>query len=306
MTIRYKLHHVGLLCEDSEKSTQFYRDVLGHEVTARFFNTGRYDLTFVGSGSDLLLELIGPPFGGDEQTFFEQRGSGMHHLAFEVEDVDAAFADLTAKGIRVAWEPDDFLFVRHCGVYDDNGIVIEILQELEPLARPGLRGLRANPDAPDTVDYHLHHFDIFSDNWQRTKQFYADYFGFQSLFEYIYKKGGAFIYLADPFFNADTRQAMIEVIGPPYEEPREFLFSEQFGTGMDHIGYVVKDVGAAYNLARTRGSSNLREPYQDYGTEMCWVQDADNNDLELMKPVSKAELQKAFDTGVPYYPPVVV
>lgn len=300
MTTQYKLHHVGLLCADTTASTRFYRDVLGHDVTARFFNPGQYDLTFVGSGSELLIELIGEPFGGDEQVFFEQHGPGIHHIALEVEDVDAAFAELMANGVRAAWEPEDFLFVRHCGVYDDCGLVVEILQELEPLARP---------QQSKKVDYLLHHFDIFSDDWRRTKAFYTQHFGFKSIFEYIYDEGGAFIYLADPFFAVETRQAMIEVIGPPYVEPREFVFSRKFGMGMDHIGYVVENVGIAYQSALERGSREMQAPprlslapYQDYGTEMCWVQDADGNDLELMKPIPKVALQRAFETGIPYWP----
>lgn len=293
MAIQYKLHHIGLVCADTASSTRFYRDVLGHEVTARFFNRDEYDLTFLGSGSELLIELIGEPFGGGEQAFFEQHGGGIHHIALEVADVDAAFADLSAKELRVAWEPEDFLFVRHCGVYDDCGLVVEILQELQPLARPTMN---------QKVDYLLHHFDIFSDDWRRTKAFYAQHFGFTSVFEYIYREGGAFIYLADPFFDAKTRQAMIEVIGPPYVEPREFLFCKEFGTGMDHIGYVVEDVGVAYQSALARGSNDMQAPYQEYGTEMCWVQDADGNDLELMKAVPKAALQKAFETETPYRP----
>ena len=77
---------------------------------------------------------------------------------------------------------------------------------------------------------------------------------------------------------------------------------KNFGTGIDHIGYVVKDVPAAYQMTLARGSDNMREPYQEYGTEMCWVQDADGNDLELMLPVSKERLQQAFETGEPYRP----
>ncbi len=102
--IKYKLHHLGILCEDTAVSTKFYRDVLGHEVTARYFNKGQYDLTFLGSGSDLLIELIGRPFSQLEQAYFEERGGAFHHIALQVDDVDAAFADLTSKGVKVAWE----------------------------------------------------------------------------------------------------------------------------------------------------------------------------------------------------------
>lgn len=294
--IRYKLHHVGLLCADPPASTAFYRDVLSHKVLARYFELGEYDLTFVGSGSDLLIELIGQPFGGQEQAHFDKYGSNIHHIAFEVDDVDEAFQQLTQAGLKVAWEPDDFLFVRHCGVFDDCGLVVEILQEKEALPRP---------DQSNPAPYLLHHFDIFSDNWQRTQAFYTKHFGLTSIFEYIYESGGAFIYLTDSYFDPDTRQAMLEVIGPPYQEPREFVFSDKHGTGMDHIGYVVPNVQQAYETALKRGSPDMRQPYQEYGTEMCWIQDADGNDLELMLALDKEKLRLAFQTGQPYQPNVV-
>ncbi len=291
--IKYKLHHIGILCEDTTAVSNFYTNVLHHEICAKFYNRGEYDLTFLGSGSELYLELIGRPFSDGEQAYFEQRGPGFHHLAFEVENADAAFKELKSKGLKVAWEPDDFLFVRHFGVFDDSGILIEILEEKEPLAKP---------HQTESVEFLLHHFDIFSDDWQRTKQFYSNVFGFQSVFEYIYDQGGAFIYLADPYFDGNQRQAVIEVIGPPYEEPREFDFAKRFGTGMDHIGYEVKDVQQAYASAIQRGSIEFVKPYADYGTEMCWIQDANGSDLELMLPVPKKKLQAAFESKRPYQP----
>ena len=35
---------------------------------------------------------------------------------------------------------------------------------------------------------------------------------------------------------------------------------------------------------------------------MCWIQDADNSDLELMLPVPADKLQKAFESRVPFRP----
>ena len=297
-TIPYKLHHVGVLCSDVAASTAYFRDVLGHEVVARYFNRGAYDLTFLGSGSELLLELIGPPFSDGEQAYFETRGGSFHHIAFAVPDVDVAFAELTANGLGVAWAPDDFLFVRHCGVIDDSGIVVEILQEQEPLARvPAV-----DPGQPERAMFLLHHFDIFSDDWRRTRAFYARHFGMRSLYEYIYDDGGASVYLADVHFDANKRQALVEVMGPPYEEPRERSFAAQFGTGMDHIGYVVADTAQAQLTAVARGSAASRAPYQEYGTEMCWLKDVDGNDLELMLPLDKVALAAAFKANRPIQP----
>lgn len=291
--INYKLHHLGILCDDVAAMTHFYTAVLQHEITARYYYRGAYDLTFLGSGSELLLELVGRPFSQGEQTHFDKHGAGFHHLAFQVEDADAAFADLQSKGLRVAWEPDDFLFVRHFGVYDNNGIVIEILEEKEPLARP-----QGKAPAP----FKLHHFDIFSRDWRQTKQFYAENFGFRSVFEYIYESKGAFIYLADPFFDSEHRQLLLEVIGPPYEEPRELEFANRHGAGLDHVGYEVQDVGQAYRMGVEQGAKEFVRPYRAYDSEMGWLQDPNGGDLELMLPLLKEALQVAFLDKRPYQP----
>ena len=292
--MHYRIHHLGVLCDDLEASALFYEQVLGHERIASFSSAGEYDFCFLGSGSELLLELIGQPFSAREAAYVAERGPSFHHLAFSVADAEASFAELSAAGLQVAWEPEDFLFVRHFGVFDDSGILIEILEEKESLPKPASAG--------QPVDFLLHHFDIFSRDWERTRAFYGKHFGFKSVFEYIYEGGGAFMYLADPDFDPDRRQAMIEVIGPPYVEDREFVFSDHFGTGMDHIGYVVINVPAAYQKALARGTREFVKPYLDYGTEMCWIQDADGNDLELMLPVSKDRIAEAFRSGNPYRP----
>lgn len=291
--MQYKFHHIGVLCADTQASVAFYRDVLGHQVTDRFYRQDEVDLTFVGNGSDVWVELIGAPFGGGEKTFVAERGYGIQHIAFSVPDVDAAFAQLVADGVRVAWEPEDVLFVRHCGVYDDCGNVIEILQERELLTRPQLG---------HSVPYQLHHPSIFSDNWQRTQRFYEQHFGFTCVFQYIYDHGGAFIYLADSCFGKGAHDVLIEVIGPPYQEAREFAFAKRFGIGFDHIGYVVRDVETAYrHVANSTVSASL-PPYSDYQTMMAWVEDADSIDLELMLPLDNSRLHEALASKVPYRP----
>ena len=183
--------------------------------------------------------------------------------------------------------------MRHCAVYDLNGNVVEILQELEPLPKVTQFG---------NVEYQIHHPCLLSESWQETIAFYERHFGFMSPFQYIYKHGGAFVYLIDPFFDPDSHYAMLEIIGKPYEEVREFEFAEKYGTGMDHAGFLVQDVDTAYRNALARGSGDFLPPYADYGTAMCWIQDADGNDLELMLPLPVDKLQTAFKSGTPYRP----
>ena len=289
----YKLHHFGLLCKDTTASARFYREVLRLDQIARFYKEGAYDLTFLASGSDLLVELVGEPLSAGEQAFIERRGHALHHIAFATEDVDTAFAELTASGLQVAWEPDNFEFVRHCGVLDLNGNLVEILQELEPLPRVELK---------DAVEYQVNHPCMLVESWQETIAFYVKHFGMMSPFQYIYKHGGAFVYLVDPFFDTGSHYAMIEVIGKQYEEAREFEFAAKYGSGFDHAGFIVQDVDAAYRQALARGTGEFLPPYADYGTAMCWIQDPDGNDLELMLPLPVDKLRQAFESGEAFRP----
>ena len=54
-----------------------------------------------GEGYLQLLEATGP---GVVQRFTGQRGAGLHHVAFAVSSLDAAVADLRARGVRLAGE----------------------------------------------------------------------------------------------------------------------------------------------------------------------------------------------------------
>jgi methylmalonyl-CoA/ethylmalonyl-CoA epimerase len=54
-----------------------------------------------GEGYLQLLEATGP---GVIERFVDQRGPGLHHVAFEVSSLDAAVADLRGRGVRLAGE----------------------------------------------------------------------------------------------------------------------------------------------------------------------------------------------------------
>jgi methylmalonyl-CoA/ethylmalonyl-CoA epimerase len=53
----------------------------------------------VGEGSLEFLESTDP--AGPIGKFLEKRGPGIHHVCFEVDDIDAAVAMLVAKGVRM-------------------------------------------------------------------------------------------------------------------------------------------------------------------------------------------------------------
>ena len=96
------LNHVCIAVNDIEDTLAFYHQVFGTgevEVEDIEDQAVRAALVRVGGSQ---LEFIQPtdPEGGVAR-FIERRGEGVHHIAFEVEDLQARLDALAESGIRV-------------------------------------------------------------------------------------------------------------------------------------------------------------------------------------------------------------
>jgi methylmalonyl-CoA epimerase len=99
------LHHVGIAVEDLEQAIETYERLFGAEVEHRESLTDQgadVALLRVGGSRVELLAAHGPetPVG----KFLAGRGPGMHHVAFEVEDVEAELTRLSAAGAELVDE----------------------------------------------------------------------------------------------------------------------------------------------------------------------------------------------------------
>lgn len=97
-----RIYHLGYAVEDLEAATRFYRESFGVEpsepeeveeqgIIATMFRVG-----------DSMIELVQPtrpdsPVG----KFLAKRGEGFHHVAYEVEDLETALAELEARGVEL-------------------------------------------------------------------------------------------------------------------------------------------------------------------------------------------------------------
>jgi methylmalonyl-CoA/ethylmalonyl-CoA epimerase len=95
-----KLHHVGIVVQEMEEAIECYR-VLGLKETERGivekFNVA---VSMIPAG-DVKLELMQPLGAGNVQKFLEKRGEGLHHLAFEVANIEEALAALKSQGVQL-------------------------------------------------------------------------------------------------------------------------------------------------------------------------------------------------------------
>ena len=96
------IDHIGIAVRSIDRALDFYRDALGAEPIRR----ERVEQEAVeaailpaGSGRIELLEPTAPD--SVIARFLERRGEGMHHLALQVEDIEAAAAAVRRSGRRL-------------------------------------------------------------------------------------------------------------------------------------------------------------------------------------------------------------
>jgi len=94
--------HIGIAVNSIQEKNGFWADALGldfagvEEVSRQKVKTAFYP---VGEGEVELLESTSPD--GPVARFVEKNGEGIHHIAFRVEDLASALAELKQKGVRL-------------------------------------------------------------------------------------------------------------------------------------------------------------------------------------------------------------
>ena len=100
-----KLDHIGIAVNSLEEALPFYRDRLGMSLTKiEVVEAQRVRVAFLSLGSET-IELIE---GTDEQSpirkFIAKRGEGIHHLCFQVANLEVSLRELQEKGVRLVDE----------------------------------------------------------------------------------------------------------------------------------------------------------------------------------------------------------
>lgn len=93
-----RVHHVAVLCSDYERSLTFYRDVLGLQVLSEHYRAERQSYkTDLALNGVFVVELFS--FPNPPKRLTNPEAAGLRHLAFEVDDVDAARSEVMEKGV---------------------------------------------------------------------------------------------------------------------------------------------------------------------------------------------------------------
>jgi methylmalonyl-CoA epimerase len=94
-----KLHHVAVAVDSVDEALKFYRETLGlEEITVMSLEDRGLKVALIKSGpSEIeLLEPLDPE--GTVARFLDRRGPGLHHVCFEVDDVEKSMRYYEGKG----------------------------------------------------------------------------------------------------------------------------------------------------------------------------------------------------------------
>ncbi len=97
-----RIDHLGIAVNSIDQGKNFWTDIMGlqfegtetveaQKVTTAFFPVGESEVE--------LLESTAPD--GPIARYLEKKGEGIQHVAFRVDDIEAALQELKEKGVRL-------------------------------------------------------------------------------------------------------------------------------------------------------------------------------------------------------------
>lgn len=97
-----KINHVAIAVPEIDASLTFWRDALGLTVDhMEDVPSQKSTVVFIPVGESE-VELVKPTSDDTGVAkFIAEKGGGMHHLCFEVDDIEGMLVDLKSKGVRL-------------------------------------------------------------------------------------------------------------------------------------------------------------------------------------------------------------
>ena len=126
--MNYSLHHVHLICKDLEKMIGFFEDAIGARlVERRKFGTAD-GATLNLQGIDINLRVVRE--GEEIRENLTLSTYGYDHIGLQVEDVQAAYENLTNRGYSFFMPPTEAAGLMIAFFKGPENITIELVQPL--------------------------------------------------------------------------------------------------------------------------------------------------------------------------------
>ena len=130
-----KIEHIGIAVKDIEQANKIFSKIFGiKSYKSEIVDSEGVITSFFRVGSHK-IELVAPiNKQGPIQRYLDKNREGMHHIAFDVEDIYKEMKRITEHGIRLLNDKPkigaDNKLICFLHPKDTNGVLIEICQEI--------------------------------------------------------------------------------------------------------------------------------------------------------------------------------
>jgi methylmalonyl-CoA/ethylmalonyl-CoA epimerase len=111
--VKLRLHHIGLVVPRLSELVEVFRSLgLKQATQPEPDPIQKVTASFIASekGDEIYIELLEPLSDDSPVTkFLKKLGGGLHHLCFEVDDIDSTVNELEKKGFRLVSPPVECL-----------------------------------------------------------------------------------------------------------------------------------------------------------------------------------------------------
>lgn len=129
-----KIDHIGIAVNNLNEANNLFAEILGEShykieevagenVLTSFFKVGEIKIELLESKDD----------DGPISKFLEKRGPGIHHIAFDVEDIEERIAYFEKKGFRLLNKAPkkgaDNKLIAFLHPKDTSGVLVELCQD---------------------------------------------------------------------------------------------------------------------------------------------------------------------------------
>ncbi|MBN2797056.1 MAG: methylmalonyl-CoA epimerase [Clostridia bacterium] len=97
-----KVDHIGIAVKNLEETIKFYTDILGLDLQdTEIVEEQKVKVAFLPIGDTEVELLESTSEDGPIAKYIERNGEGVQHLAFRVENIEEAIAEMQEKGMKM-------------------------------------------------------------------------------------------------------------------------------------------------------------------------------------------------------------
>jgi methylmalonyl-CoA/ethylmalonyl-CoA epimerase len=97
-----KVDHIGVAVKNLDETLKFYEDILGMKCHGtETIEEQKVKVAFLPIGDTEVELLESTEEDGPIAKYIEKRGEGIQHIAFRVDDIEKAIAEMKEKGMRM-------------------------------------------------------------------------------------------------------------------------------------------------------------------------------------------------------------